>query len=353
MQKELANKMQFYYVLLQRKYLLFRIDSINGDYKSAMNRHIQYKLYSDSLLNIEQRKKVDELMIKYGAEKKDRDIKSLQKEQVAQQTKEEQGIFIRNMMIAAIALLVLSVGLLFNQFKLKQRTNKKISSTNTALQQLVEEKQWLLKEVHHRVKNNLQVMVSLLSTQSNYLENDAAIKAIRESQQRMHAISLIHHKLYQSEETAFINLREYIQELVAQIKNGVGQQVPVVFELDVVNIQLDVAQAVPLGLILNEAITNAIKYAFQRRLRGKVVISVTPSTTESFYLLTISDDGVGFPPGYDHFRMTTFGMRLMHGLSRQLGGTFRTGSNNGALVEVAFKISRVIDLFYGATGAVK
>jgi two-component sensor histidine kinase len=332
------------YILAQQYNLQFKIDSAIGHYRSAVDQHIRYKIYFDSLTNTEQRKKVEELDIQYGAEKKDRDIISLRKERAARRIKEEQNAFIRHMLIAAIGLLVVSIGLLFNLFRLKQSSNKKISTNNTALQQLVKEKEWLLKEVHHRVKNNLQIMASLLSTQSNYLENEAAIKAIRESQQRMHAISLLHHKLYQSEESAFIDLKDYVRDLIAQIENGARYEMAIAFEQQVADIQLDVAQAVPLALILNEAVTNAIKYAFHGKSSGRVTISVAPLDTNGCCFLTIGDNGCGFPRGHDHLRISTFSMRLMHGLSSQLGGTFRTFNNNGAHVELTFKISGVRDL---------
>ena len=255
-------------------------------------------------------------------------------------------------MVGGSVMLLTFLGLLYNRFRLKQRTNKQleyqqneIAKKNASLQELVEQKEWLLKEVHHRVKNNLQIIISLLNTQSNYLESDAAIKAIRESQERMNAISLIHQKLYKAEDTAFINIKEYVHELVEHIRNGFSGLSGIVFDLNISNSQMDVAQAVPLGLILNEAISNAFKYAFPGGSSGLVSISIIDSSTDKNYLVTISDNGVGLSPDYDLSKKSSFGIRLMQGLSKQLGGSFKIESDIGVKINVAFAGSRVIRLF--------
>jgi len=325
-------------------YLSFRIDSAEGNYKSAMLNHIKFKAHSDSVQSMDQRKKFDELTMRYGAEKKDQDIKLLKQQEVVRQIESQQNKRTRNIMIAVSGLLLIILGLVFNQFRLKQRTNREVNKTNAALQKMIEEKEWLLKEVHHRVKNNLQIMISLLNTQANYLDNDAAVKAITESQERMHAISLIHQKLYNSEDTAFINFNEYVHELVQHIRNGFSRGSAIEFEIDITNIQLDVAQAVPLGLILNEAISNSIKYGFPDGSQGLVNISITHSINEDAYILIFTDNGVGFTTHYDLSKMVSFGMRLMQGLSKQLGGSFKIESNTGVRIEISFKASKITSL---------
>ena len=331
--------------------LLYRIDSLKGNYKSALENHIKYKLYYDSTTNMDQRRKLDELTIKYAAEKKDQDIKLLKQEGIVQQAALKQNKLTRNLMIAGSAMLLTFLGLLYNRFLLKQKSNRRLESQqneiakkNASLQELVEQKEWLLKEVHHRVKNNLQIIISLLNTQSNYLESEAAIKAIRESQDRMNAISLIHQKLYKSEDTAFINIGEYVHELVEQIRRGFSNASGIVFELNIADVQMDVAQAVPLGLILNEAISNAVKYAFPGETSGVVTISIIYSLAHDNYTLTVADNGVGLPPDYAPDKKASFGIRLMKGLTKQLGGSFAIGSNNGVKIAIAFAGSKIIKL---------
>ena len=217
----------------EKSYMLFKLDSIAGDYKSAMagksawrfnDHYILYKSFADADKNIEQRKKFDELTIKYGAEKKDNDIKLLQKEKQLQETMLLQAKYTRNWILGGVGLLLIIVGLLVYNTRLKQRTNKKlkrqrveIEKQNVTLRHLVNEKEWLLKEIHHRVKNNLQIVMSLLNSQSAYIDNEPALTAIHDSQHRVHAMSLIHQKLYNSENVSSIDMSFYIRELVSYL----------------------------------------------------------------------------------------------------------------------------------------
>jgi two-component sensor histidine kinase len=132
----------------------------------------------------------------------------------------------------------------------------------------------LLKEIHHRVKNNLQVVMSLLNSQADALQDKAALSAIQESQHRVQAMALIHQKLYQSEGVARIPMHDYIEEVVAYLHESYCLDQLVRFQLEVEPIELDVTQAVPLGLIINEVITNAFKYAFPGGLPGTVCLSL-------------------------------------------------------------------------------
>ncbi|HJY13883.1 MAG TPA: sensor histidine kinase, partial [Flavobacterium sp.] len=150
-----------------------------------------------------------------------------------------------------------------------------------------------MKEIHHRVKNNLQTVISLLNSQSAYLDNDMALSAIKNSQHRIHSMSLIHQKLYNAENISTINMPNYIKELVEYLKESFNTGQRIRFEINVAPLELDVAQAVPLGLILNEAITNSIKYAFPDDRNGMVYIKLE-STADKRYLLAISDNGIGF-----------------------------------------------------------
>jgi two-component sensor histidine kinase len=207
--------------------------------------------------------------------------------------------------------------------------------------QLLTEKEWLLKEIHHRVKNNLQVVMSLLSSQAASLHDKAALSAIQESQHRVQAMALIHQKLYQSEGVARIPMQDYIEEVVAYLRDSYNLSPLVRFCLSVNPVQLDVTLAVPLGLIINEAITNAFKYAFPGGRPGTISLSLhrRPGTG---YELVISDDGVGLPAGYDPSRGRSLGMTLMHGFSEQLGGTLSIRSRGGLSINLVFAEEQLV-----------
>ena len=331
-------------------------DSAQGKYLSSLQHFHQYKILEDSLAKRNQAKQVAFLQVQFDSDNKDRNIalkvKNIQlltKQGLLQKAQLQKASVIRNAVIAGILLLAILLGVIFNRFQIKKRSNKQllyqqviINRKNRSLETLVDDKdrllkdkEWLLKEIHHRVKNNLQIVISLLNTQSANLENGVALAAIQESQHRMRSISLIHEKLYQSEHVATIDMFEYISDLIEYLEESFDINARIEIDLLVEPLSLDVAQAVPLGLILNEAITNCIKYAFKNCQKGKITISLD-ETAEHYCTLTISDNGCGLPAGYDQARSTSLGMSLMHGLSRQLGGTIQLNSKNGLQVTVGF-----------------
>ncbi|XHR92640.1 sensor histidine kinase [Mucilaginibacter sp. UC70_90] len=227
-----------------------------------------------------------------------------------------------------------------------QLKEKKISEQNQMLQhltadknRLLDEKDWLLKEVHHRVKNNLQIVMSLLNTQSAFLKNNAALAAIRESQNRVQAIALIHQKLYSSSNVAFIDIAVYINELVNYLADCYdAHERGIRFEQQIERVKMDVAQAVPVGLMLNEAITNAIKYAFPHR-RGYINISLG-TLDDNNIMLSIADNGIGLPQDFDIKEASSLGMEMMKALSKQLGGNFKMENNEGVAITLVFRAER-------------
>ncbi|HKC37646.1 MAG TPA: sensor histidine kinase, partial [Chitinophagaceae bacterium] len=254
----------------------------------------------------------------------------------------QHGAILRNISLAVAALLIVIVILFYNRYRLKQRTNIKLESQqreiadqNLSLQHLLNEKEWLLKEIHHRVKNNLQIVMSLLNSQLVYINNDAALTAIHDSQHRVHAMSLIHQKLYNSENVSSIDMSFYIRELVSYLSDSFNNGQRIRFELNVEPLELDVSQAVPLGLILNEAITNSIKYAFPNEMEGVVTISLSNTGLHN-YLLMISDNGIGMPIQLKDKKQGSLGMSLMAGLSEDLDGTFSMENNKGTTIKISF-----------------
>jgi two-component sensor histidine kinase len=200
---------------------------------------------------------------------------------------------------------------------------------------LLVEKERLLKEIHHRVKNNLQIVMSLLNSQAASLQDKVALSAIQDSQNRMQAIALIHQKLYQAQGVARILMKAYIEEVVAYLQDTYALSQQVRFRLCIEPVELDVNLAVPLGLIINEAITNAFKYAFPEEHSGVVYISLLKQS-DTLYELTIADDGVGLPQGYDPSQSRSLGMTLIHGFSAQLGGELTIESSGGVRISLLF-----------------
>ena len=311
---------QTVFVHKQISRLQFSLDSVAGNYLAAIKDHQQYLYWYDSNVGVEQRKKLDELAIQYETVQKDKNIKLLTSESKLKQSKLAQSNLIRNISFAGVGLLLVIMGLLYNQYRLKWRSNLEIQERNGELSRLVDEKEWLLKEVHHRVKNNLQTIVSLLESQSAYLQNDALL-AIQDSQNRIYAMSLIHQKLYQTENIASISMASYLPELVSYLRKSNPKQ-NVLFELEIDDVDLDVSQAIPMGLIVNEAITNSLKYAFTES-RGNNVIQVRlHRRSDGRCELTITDNGPGLPANFGSNGTRGLGIRLMEGLTGDIEGQF-------------------------------
>jgi two-component sensor histidine kinase len=329
-------------------FYLYKIDSAAGNYLSAIQHFRQHKFLSDSLFNENKSRQIEELQVKYETGKKVENIGLLEQKNQLQEDQLKQAKLTGNLTIGAVILLLIIVALLYNRYRTRQRNNhslemkqEEINAKNISLQQLVtekdkllEEKEWLVKEIHHRVKNNLQIVISLLNTQTAYLDNEAALTAIRDSQHRMRAMSLIHQRLYQSEK-ACIDMQQYIRELIEYLDDNFNLGHRIRFLLQIEKIDMDVAQAVPVGLILNEAITNAIKYAFPANQEGTITVSMNYAADNNL-LLVVSDNGRGLPAGFDITKIRSLGMGLMQGLTRQLNGTFKITNNDGLQITIQF-----------------
>jgi two-component sensor histidine kinase len=204
------------------------------------------------------------------------------------------------------------------------------------LQHLVTEKEWLLKEIHHRVKNNFQTVMGLLGTQAGYQKSEVVINAITDSQRRIQSMSLIHQKLYQSKNLSAINMSDYIHELVDSLSDSFSTNNHIRFHLESDPVELDLAHCIPLGLILNEAITNCFKYAFLNNKAGIVAITFKRVSLNQIVLM-IHDNGAGFPPSFNTNETDSMGMNLMRGLSEEIGAQFEAGNKDGAQITVRFE----------------
>ena len=322
--------------------LYFKTDSAMGRLVPAI-RHFQlYKSLNDSIFNIEKSKQINWMQLQFETAKKDKDIVILTKQGELTYSNLQKERIVRNMIIAGAALLLFLLILGYSRYQSKQRNARKLESKqreinhqNDTLKKLVTEKEWLLKEIHHRVKNNLQIVISLLNTQSAYLDNEEAKSAISNSQHRMHAMSLIHQKLYKSENLNSIDMAWYIHELVKYMRESLTNNNKIDFVLDVESVELDAAQAIPLGLILNEAISNAIKYAFPGDEVGIVFISFKKLEGKLLELV-IKDHGIGLPKGFDIQESDSLGMSLIQGLTSQLDGTVELQQQNGLGIRITF-----------------
>lgn len=335
-----------------------KLDSSEGKFYSALRNYQTYKRLSDSLLDADKRAKLSYLEVAFGTREKQSQIELLNAKNKAQLSEVQKANLVRNITIAGICLLVFLLTALFYSLRAKVKTNRllrlkttQIDAKNDSLIKLVAEKEgliiekenllgekdMLLKEVHHRVKNNLQIVMSLLSTKLVYLENKEAVEAIEESQHRVQSIAMIHQKLYREGNGLSIQLKSYLHDLVENLDVSLNAAMRAIkFEVSVENIVLDVEQAVPIGLILNEAITNAIKYAFDAR-GGKISISIRNLDEESIELV-VKDNGKGLGAEFDLSQSNSLGMEMMKGLGHQLKGILNISNHMGVTIKLKFPV---------------
>jgi two-component system, sensor histidine kinase PdtaS len=312
--------------------IFYRADSIQGDWHAATLDYQHFIHLRDSTNDVVHSRQIAGLRVEFEAENKDKDIESLKQTQQLSKAALHQANIARNAIIAGAVLLLILLGLAINRYRIRQRTNRQLN-------QLLSEKEWLLREIHHRVKNNLQLAMSLLNTQSFYIDNKKTQEAIRQSRNRMYAMSLIHQRLYQLDNLETIDMSEYIPELVSYIRDSVDDQQYIQFHLNVQPLRLDVALAVPLGLIVNEAVTNSIKYAFPGRLSGQITILLEKASDSSLVRFQISDNGIGLPAGFRIDKSASMGMRLIETLVSQIDGDLTINNAEGLSLAITFKMA--------------
>jgi len=196
------------------------------------------------------------------------------------------------------------------------------------------EKELLLREIHHRVKNNMQIISSLLNLQRSYIQDEEADNLLQESQGRVKSMALIHEKLYQTSDLARINVAEYIRSLTMNLFHSYTVKPGIKLSMDVGELYFNIDTAVPLGLIINELVSNSLKYAFQDQDEGEIRISLIETAEPGRYLLLIRDDGTGFPEELDFGQTHSLGLQLVNTLVNQLDGEIEMVTNGGTTFNI-------------------
>jgi PAS domain S-box-containing protein len=198
----------------------------------------------------------------------------------------------------------------------------------------LKEKEVLLKEIHHRVKNNLQIISSLLSLQSEKINNENPAQTFRESQDRIRSMALIHEKLYRSKDISRIDFAEYVRSLTAYLSRSYVTRPGIEIAIDIRDVSLDIDTAIPCGLIINELVSNSLKYAFPGGRAGEVRIGLARCDNE--YTLTVGDNGIGLSADLDFRNTASLGLQLVNTLVGQLDGTIELDPSGGTMFRITF-----------------
>jgi len=214
--------------------------------------------------------------------------------------------------------------------------NKSIEIQNIEINHRAREKEILLKEIHHRVKNNMQVITALMALQAQQANDKKLSAELLTTRNRIQSMAMIHEMLYSTGEFAFINYEQYLNQLIPKLVSsikGVDSNITVHIAAQTVNLNIDTA--IPLSLLINELITNSLKYAFPNGNEGCISIKINPYS--GHYEMNISDDGVGFPVDFDDKTSTSLGIRIVKNLVIQLEGTLVRENTKGTSYAITFK----------------
>jgi len=377
--------------LRHAEYMAFLADSASGHYLEAIRHHNMYNSIDNIKARAEIDKELQKLNVTFETQKKTSEIRLLKQQSKLGEAKLREANLIRNMTMGGLALLLIIIGLLYYQYRRNQRSskviavkNEVITHKNAQLEHLLMEKEWLLKEVHHRVKNNLHTIFCLLESQAVFLKDDA-LKAVEKSQHRIYAMSLVHQKLYLSGDIKTVDMQLYFSEFLSFLSDSYGLSDQVRIVQDVQPLKLGVALAIPLALILNEAVTNSIKYAFPDNRAGEICVRLREKGEESERLgidgasnkaagtdglrsneavknasdtdglegkaagnkasagespfgemeLLISDNGIGMPDLKEE-EYLSLGIELIRGLSKEIGAKVEFITGAGTTIRLTF-----------------
>jgi two-component sensor histidine kinase len=290
--------------------------------------------YMSKCLKLREKIYTDDLTSSLYNYKTEQELKQKELEITHQKDKANLYTILIVVLVSAFLIVIFVLYRVFKQTKALKVKNQQIKEQRDAIQKKEKEKALLLKEVHHRVKNNFQIVSSLLELQTRGIEDEQALKLAEEGRSRVKSMALIHQKLYQNEDL-LIDFDTYIQSLVKDISTMYAKDKAPEVHVDIPNFKFDIDTAIPLGLIINELLTNTFKYGFDAD-HPELHIQLKKMDNED-YVLEVKDNGQGLPEGFDFDNARSLGLRLVKRLSKQLQGYTRYAFDEGASFSVTFK----------------
>ncbi|MBS1651733.1 MAG: sensor histidine kinase [Bacteroidetes bacterium] len=317
--------------------------SLIGEAKKSSDKFLRYISLKDSTESIEKDRQLLNEELAFSVQQKELELneknKSIEESKIndaKQKTFKAYLLAGLLMLLAATIFLILNYNYSRKREKVLESVNTKINAQNTLIEQSLKEKELLIKEIHHRVKNNLQIITSMLSLQIGKLNDKKSEVILQEAKQRINSIALTHQMLYQKDNLSSVLINDYILKLATQIESTIPtNQIELILDVDPLGIRLSIDNAVPLGLLFNEILTNAYKHAFPNNV-GEIIVSLKKGIDS--FSLSIKDNGKGISDDLiNPENSSSMGMELIHILADQLDTNLIINNQNGTEFKIIFK----------------
>lgn len=314
-----------------------------GKYEQAFEYSEEFQAMNDSLFNAKKDERLLETIKKYDLDKKEQQISLLQTQNELKDLRIKSANEERLFYSLGILGLIIIAGIGFYLYQTKKKSSEELSRKNEIISQALAEKEDLMREIHHRVKNNLQVVSSLLSIQSRHVSDSQVIEAIKEGQNRVKTMGLIHQNLYQDNDLRGVDMKNYVQKLTKNLFSSYNiEPEKIRLKTDIETSNLDVDTVVPLGLIINELVTNSLKYAFTDKISGEIFVKLHENNEK--LILEVGDNGRGLPEGFDIQKLKSMGFQLVQNFVRKLSAELKIQSENGTKISILIpKTSKTAD----------
>lgn len=305
-----------------------------GQFDSAISHLRKLQELKEKIYDESKTRAVEDANVKYETAEQEKQLILIREQREASRNE-------RNTFILVSIFLALLLGLGFVAFYTKQQANRRLSAQKDVIERKEQEKTLLLRELHHRVKNNLQLISSLLNLQAYQLKDEAAASAVKEGQARVEAMAMIHRQLYLKEEETKISLPDYLEHMMQNLLYAFGTESgKVEVDKQVDNLEIDADLAIPLGLIINELLTNSLKYAFKNVPNPRLNVKAERLPQE--LLVNVSDNGPGVTG--ETKRKTSFGMEMVKSLARQMKAELEINQENGHSVSLRIPFDNRVQL---------
>ncbi len=315
---------------------LTEVYKVEKKWQEAFLMQELYHLMKDSIRNTNTELNAIKQQSKYELERAEKENELLVKENDIQHLKTLRNRIIAIFFIVAFIFTLIIIFYVYRGYRKKVVINELLEVQRNEAQRKNEEKNMMLKEIHHRVKNSLQVVSSLIRLQANEVDDDRINKMFEETQNRVLSIARLHEQMYNSENLKEINIKTHFTPLVKDLIKDYNMGTKINLVIDLPNVEMSSKTLIPLGLIINEMISNSLKYAFVGKTEGSVTVTIK-HLSEQLYEMIIGDDGVGMPKDFDFENSSSLGTQLIHIFTEQLNGNIKRLEKEGTYFKIEFE----------------